>query len=136
MLNRLTSKRNKEDSVASSPVPIDLDAIPDEAFEVVAKANELSPGGMMYVEAGKNEDPIVLINFEGEFYALSDICTHEEASLSDGEISGDEIECPLHGGAFEIRTGLPAGFPVVVPAKMYPVRVRGEEVQIAAAFAQ
>jgi ethylbenzene dioxygenase ferredoxin component len=85
---------------------------------------------MTYVEVGQDDEPIVLINFEGDYYALSDPCTHEEASLSDGEIIGDEIECPLHGGAFEIRTGLPANFPVVVPATVYKVRVVDGEVQI------
>ena len=108
-----------------------IDDIPDELFQTVARAGDIGPGEMKYVEAGKNDDPIVLINFEGDFYALTDICTHEEASLSDGEIIGDEIECPLHGGAFEIRTGLPAAFPVVTPAKMYPVRVVDGDVQIA-----
>ena len=66
---------------------------------------------------------MVLICLEDGLFALSDICTHQEASLSDGEIIGDEIECPLHGGAFEIRTGMPANFPVVVPVEMYDVKV-------------
>ncbi|MCO5223297.1 MAG: non-heme iron oxygenase ferredoxin subunit [Thermomicrobiales bacterium] len=99
-------------------------------FYVVGKVDDVGPGELKYVEVGPNYDPICLINFEGDFYALGDLCTHEEASLSDGEIQGDEIECPLHGGAFEIRTGLPANFPVVVPATMYRTRVVGDEVQI------
>lgn len=99
-------------------------------FYVVAKAGDVQPGELKYVEVGPNYEPIVLINFEGDFYALGDLCTHEEASLSDGEIVGDEIECPLHGGAFEIKTGLPANFPVVVPATTYRTRVVGDDVQI------
>lgn len=99
-------------------------------FYVVAKASDIGPGELKYVEVGPNYDPLCLINFEGDFYALGDLCTHEEASLSDGEVQGDEIECPLHGGAFEIRTGLPANFPVVVPATTYRTRVVGDEVQI------
>jgi 3-phenylpropionate/trans-cinnamate dioxygenase ferredoxin subunit len=97
---------------------------------VVAKTSELAPGEMMYVEVGKKYEPVCLINMAGEFFALNDCCTHEDASLSDGEISGDEIECPMHGGAFEIRTGLPAAMPVVVPVKTYQVRVVGDDVQI------
>jgi nitrite reductase/ring-hydroxylating ferredoxin subunit len=89
----------------------------------VAKVEEIGPGELKYVEAGPNDEPICLINFEGDYYALNDCCTHEYASLADGEIVGDEIECPLHGGAFEIRTGLPANFPVVVATEMYPVKV-------------
>ena len=101
----------------------------DDAFVTVAKTSDLNPGEKMYVELG--DEPICLINLDGEFYALSDICTHQEASLSDGEIVGDEIECPLHGGAFEIRTGAPAAFPVVTPIETYRVRVVGDEVQLA-----
>lgn len=83
----------------------------------------------MYVEVGN--DPVVLINLDGSFYALSDVCTHQDASLSDGEVIGDEIECPLHGGAFEIKTGMPANFPVVVPVETFDVKVEGDIVYAA-----
>jgi nitrite reductase/ring-hydroxylating ferredoxin subunit len=132
ILRRLMGRGNDMTSSAQQAPQIAIEDIPDEAWETVASVRDIGPGEMKYVEAGKKEEPIVLINVEGDFYALSDTCTHEEASLSDGEIIGDEIECPLHGGAFEIRTGLPAAFPVVVAAKVYPVRVVADEVQIAA----
>ncbi len=103
----------------------------ENGWQEVARTDDLAPGQMMYVEVG--EDPVVLINLDGEFFALSDICTHQDASLSDGEIIGDEIECPLHGGAFEIRTGQPASFPVVVPVETYRVRVVGDTVEAAKA---
>lgn len=95
----------------------------------VARVDDLAPGELMYVEVGN--DPVALINLDGEYHALNDICTHQEASLSDGEVVGDEIECPLHGGAFEIRTGLPANFPVVVPVETYAVKVEGDRVMAA-----
>ena len=101
----------------------------EPTYQTVAKTSELAPGEMMYVEY--QDEPVCLINLAGDFYAISDLCTHEEASLSDGEIVGDEIECPLHGGAFIIRTGEPASFPVVVPVETYSVRVVGDEVQLA-----
>ena len=100
-----------------------------ERYVTVAKTDELNPGEMMYVEVG--EMPVCLINLDGEYHAINDTCTHQDASLSDGEIVGDEIECPLHGGAFNIRTGEPAAFPVVVPIEKYRVRVVGDEVQVA-----
>jgi 3-phenylpropionate/trans-cinnamate dioxygenase ferredoxin subunit len=99
-----------------------------DSYVTVAKVTDLNPGELMYVEV--DDEPICLINLDGEFHALNDLCTHEEASLSDGEIIGDEIECPLHGGAFEIRTGQPASFPVVVPVEKYRVRVVDDEVQV------
>ena len=130
ILRRLTGRGEDISNQQGTQLP-PIDEIPDEYFHTVAKSSDLGHGEMKYVEAGKNDEPIVLINVEGEFYALTDTCTHEEASLSDGEIIGDEIECPLHGGALEIKTGLPAAFPVVVAAKIYPVRVVGDDVQIA-----
>ena len=104
-------------------------ATTERPFVTVAATSELKPGEMMYVEV--DDEPICLINLDGEFFALSDLCTHQDASLSDGEITGDEIECPLHGGAFDIRTGQPAAFPVVVASETFQVRVVGEEIQIA-----
>jgi len=101
----------------------------DAAFYTVAKTGELAPGEMTYVEVG--EEPVCLINLDGQFFAISDICTHQEASLSDGTIIGDEIECPLHGGAFDIRTGQPVSMPVVTAVDTYQVRVVGDEVQVA-----
>ena len=98
-------------------------------WHAVAQMSDLDPGEVMYVEVG--DEPVALINLDGEFYALSDICTHQEASLSDGEVEGDEIECPLHGGAFEIRTGMPANFPVVVPVETYAVKTEGDTVFVA-----
>jgi len=101
----------------------------EAAFVSVALVDDLKPGEMAYVEVG--DDPVCLINLDGDYFAISDMCTHEEASLSDGEIQGDEIECPLHGGAFDIRTGQPVNLPVVVPVGHFRVRIVGDEVQVA-----
>jgi len=100
-------------------------------FTTVARVDDLQPGQMMYVEAGNT--PVCLINLDGEYHAINDTCTHQEASLSDGTIDGDEIECPLHGGAFNIRTGGPVSFPVVVAIEKYRVRVVGDDVQVSVA---
>ncbi len=101
----------------------------DTHFVTVAKRDFLEPGELMYVEV--DDEPVCLINLDGELYAINDICTHEEASLADGTIVGDEIECPLHGGAFNIRTGAPAAFPVAVGIEKYAVRIVGDDVQVA-----
>lgn len=130
VLRRLLGDGKRPDQSNSQGAP-DPAEVPDEAFRTVATTSEIGPGEMKYVEVGRDYEPVVLINYEGEYFALTDTCTHEDASLSEGQIVDDEIECPLHGGAFEIRTGAPAGFPVVVAARMFPVRVVGDEVQVA-----
>ena len=61
----------------------------DNGFVTVARVGDLEPGQLMYVEY--DDEPVCLINHDGDFFALGDLCTHEEASLSDGEIVGDEI---------------------------------------------
>jgi nitrite reductase/ring-hydroxylating ferredoxin subunit len=99
-----------------------------ENWVTVGKADYLEPGELMYVEVG--DEPVCLINLDGEIHALNDTCTHEEASLADGTNDGDEIECPLHGGAFYIRTGEPAAMPVVVATEKYKVRIEGDELQV------
>ncbi|MFN8590030.1 MAG: non-heme iron oxygenase ferredoxin subunit [Thermomicrobiales bacterium] len=101
----------------------------ERTWVAVARTDELGPNELMYVEVGN--DPVCLINMNGEFHALHDMCTHQDASLSDGEVVGDEIECPMHGGAFEIRTGLPANFPVVVPVEVFDVKTEGDTVYVA-----
>jgi nitrite reductase/ring-hydroxylating ferredoxin subunit len=100
----------------------------NEHFVAVAKVGDLEPGELMYVEV--DDEPVCLINLDGQYHAINDICTHEEASLSDGTIIDGEIECPLHGGAFDICTGQPTNFPVVVPIEKYQVRIEGDEVQV------
>lgn len=125
VFRKKSNNRTDPGTPPTRPVPP-----PSATFYSVAKTSALGPGEMIYVEVGPKEEPVCLINLDGEFYALNDCCTHEDASLSDGSIVGDEIECPLHGGAFEIRTGQPAAFPVVVPARTYFVRVEGDDIQV------
>jgi 3-phenylpropionate/trans-cinnamate dioxygenase ferredoxin subunit len=65
---------------------------------------------------------------DGNFYAIGDVCTHEDFSLSEGELWGMSVECPQHGSRFDLRTGKVTGLPAVIPARTYPVVVEGDEV--------
>ena len=67
---------------------------------------------------------------DGEYYAIGDICTHEEYSLSDGELWGLDVECPQHGSRFNLVTGKVTGLPAVIPATTYPVTLEGDDVFI------
>ncbi len=101
----------------------------DVDFVTVAKTGDLAPGEMTYVDV--RNTAVCLINLNGEYHAINDTCTHADASLSDGTIEGDILECPLHGGCFDIRTGAPAAMPVVTPIEVYQVRVVDDTVQVA-----
>ena len=67
--------------------------------------------------------PIAVYNLHGAFHATDDTCTHGQAWLSQGFIDGDIIECPFHGGCFEIKTGQPAGPPCTEPIQRYDLVV-------------
>lgn len=65
---------------------------------------------------------------DGGFYATDGYCTHEKAHLADGIVDGFEIECPLHFGAFDYRTGDPKVAPVCIALKTYPVEIKDDVV--------
>lgn len=65
---------------------------------------------------------------DGSFYATDGYCTHEKAHLADGIVDGFEIECPLHFGAFDYRTGDPIVAPVCIALKTYPVEIADDEI--------
>ena len=67
---------------------------------------------------------------DGEFYAIGDICTHEEFNLSEGELWGLQVECPQHGSRFDLRDGSVTGLPAVISATTYPVTIEGGDVYI------
>jgi naphthalene 1,2-dioxygenase system ferredoxin subunit len=77
-----------------------------------------------------NGREVALYELDGAIYATDDICTHAYAKLSDGWVERGEIECPLHAGRFDIKTGKATAPPCVDDVKTYPVRVAGNEVQI------
>jgi len=52
-------------------------------FYPVAKTSDIGPGELKYVEVGPDYEPVCLINYEGDIYALGDCCTHQDASLSE-----------------------------------------------------
>lgn len=98
-------------------------------YVTVANVNDLQPGEMKAVKVGRRI--VGLANVDGEFLAFDDTCTHEEASLTEGEIFDDVVECPLHGAAFNLRTGAVESFPATRPLPTFEVRVVGNEVQVA-----
>ena len=99
------------------------------ARHAVAKLDELEVDTMRKVVIDGEE--ICLAHAEdGSLYALGDICTHEEYSLSDGELWGLDVECPAHGSRFNLLTGDVTGLPAVVPARTYRVSVEGDDVYV------
>ena len=99
------------------------------AKHLVGKIDDLEVDTMRKVVLDGQE--ICLAHAEdGSYYAIADICTPEEYSLSEGELCGLDVECPAHGSRFNLRTGQVTGLPAVIPARTYPVTVEGDDVYI------
>lgn len=77
--------------------------------------------------AGKR---IALYNLDGDIFATQESCTHAEASLCEGSISGDEVVCPLHFATFNIRTGECTGPPAYEDLATYPIKVEGDDILV------
>jgi len=94
----------------------------------VSKLDAVEVGNVIGIRAGELD--IALYNIEGQIYATHNICTHAHALLSDGWLEEDVIECPLHGGRFEVKTGKGLGAPITCDVRTLPVRVEDGVIQV------
>jgi 3-phenylpropionate/trans-cinnamate dioxygenase ferredoxin subunit len=90
-------------------------------FVPVARAAEIASGAVRQVFVGDNA--IAICHVDGDFFAICDVCTHDEYYLSGGRLDGYEIECPMHATVFDIRTGEVEIPPAERPLATYPCRV-------------
>ena len=100
----------------------------EENWVKAADRGALAAGEVLGVTIGGRE--IALYDLDGEVFATSDVCTHAYARLSDGWFDREEIECPLHAGRFDVRSGKALCPPVTDDLKTFPVRIVGGEIQI------
>ena len=98
------------------------------AWHVVARLSELEPEYPRQVKLGRAEFAVCVVG--EEVFAVANICSHAFARLSDGEVMGFEILCPLHGGRFDLRTGSATGAPCFEPIRTAPAKVSGDDVLI------
>ncbi|PIC63496.1 bifunctional 3-phenylpropionate/cinnamic acid dioxygenase ferredoxin subunit [Sporosarcina sp. P13] len=92
-----------------------------EAFVPVAKVSDFDDEELISVEV--DDEEIMLCQVEGKYYAINNICSHAHVELSDGELDGCFVTCPLHFSQFDVRTGEPQGPPAKDPVETYEVLV-------------
>lgn len=97
-------------------------------FVKVAKASDIADRCAKCVEIRGRS--IALFNLGGEFFAIDDCCSHEEAPLSEGTIEGDEVECPWHAARFNIKTGEALGPPAYENVATFRVRVTADDLEV------
>ena len=99
----------------------------DEWVEV-AQAGDIPEGQVKVVEAKGQR--LALAHVGDGYFAVEDLCTHDEGPLGEGELFGGEIECPRHGARFDVKTGRAMTLPAVVPVKTFPVKVVGTKIMV------
>lgn len=88
------------------------------------------PVGRMRVVKVEGLEILVARVKSEEFYAVDVMCTHALGYLDEGELVEYEVICPLHSGAFDLRTGLPIAGPPDMPLQCYPVEVEHDIVYV------
>jgi nitrite reductase/ring-hydroxylating ferredoxin subunit len=95
----------------------------------IAATKQVAKGDMLAAEADGRK--IALFHLEDDsWHAIENICTHAYALLTDGWMDGDSIECPLHAGRFDVRTGKGLCAPIDEDVATFPVRTEGADVLV------
>ncbi|NIV12526.1 MAG: Rieske 2Fe-2S domain-containing protein [Aliifodinibius sp.] len=98
-------------------------------FVVIASEDDIQNGERIFVEI--DDFDIVVFNIAGKFYAIADVCSHDDGPVGDGEFESEyEIACPRHGARFDVRNGEAVSLPAVIDIPAFPVRVIDGEVQL------
>ena len=98
------------------------------AISKVASKADLEPDTMKAVNVdGK---PILLVNLNGVYYAIGNICTHMGCPLSKGTLKGETVECVCHGSTFDLKTGKVVRGPTANPEPKYEVKVENGQIMI------
>jgi len=99
-----------------------------ETYLDVCSIDDLPLGERLFIQLG--DVPVVIMNVDGEYFAIEDVCTHDDGPLGKGEIEDNEIICPRHGARFNLRTGAVISLPAVMGVKTYPIKIESDRILI------
>ena len=100
----------------------------EKSWQDLVAVVDMEVGDVTPVQLGRRQ--LAVYDAPDGVYVSVAHCSHNGADLRDGYFDGFIIECPLHQGCFDIRTGQPKGAPVTRPMKVFETRVRDGVVQI------
>ncbi len=100
----------------------------EKAFVPIAKTSEIPPGEVRVFET--DLDRVAICNVNGAFYAIADVCTHDDGPLGEGKLDGPVITCPRHGAQFDVCTGAVLRPPAVVPVRTFPLKVEDGQILV------
>ena len=100
-----------------------------ENFVKLASLDELSTSKLKRVTVADQD--ICLAYVDGSIYAVDDMCSHEDASLSKGSLHESCVKCPLHGSRFDLKTGKALDEPAEAPINTYKVKIVDGDIFVA-----
>ena len=100
----------------------------DLEFITVATRDELENGERVILDI--DGEMIAVFNIADHYYAIADVCSHDDGPVAEGELEEYEIVCPRHGAKFDVRNGKVLSLPAIVDIPAYPVRIEGDEIQV------
>jgi 3-phenylpropionate/trans-cinnamate dioxygenase ferredoxin subunit len=98
-------------------------------FTKICLVDEIEEDSSRSFEVGDRQ--IVVANYEGEFYAFDNVCTHDGGILGQGKIYDRQIECPRHGARFDIKTGEATQMPAVTEIETFELKVENDTIFVA-----
>ena len=101
---------------------------PDPIWQDIASLDDFAASDAIAVVVAGREIALYLV--DGNVFATANRCTHGDARLCDGWVEGHEIECPLHQGRFDVRSGAATGAPAEVALATFPARLTGDRVEL------
>lgn len=99
-----------------------------ENWQTIGTLDDFVDGEPAAIIAGERQ--VAVFRLGDEVFALNDLCSHGHARLSDGYVEDGCVECPLHQGLIDIRTGAPRCAPITEPVRAFPIRVVDSRVEI------
>lgn len=97
-------------------------------FVKVALTGEVGTDEMRGVDVGGK--PILIVNLNGKYYAIGNVCTHMGCMLSDGVLDGENVKCSCHGSVFNVKTGKVVNRPAEKPEPAFQVKVEGDQILV------
>ena len=94
----------------------------------VAPVDEFAPGERRLVEV--DDTSVLVVNLDGRYFSIEDVCTHDGGALAGGAIDGDQIVCPRHGARFCLRTGAALSAPAYEPTRTFPLRIANGIIEV------
>ncbi len=94
----------------------------------VGNDSDIAPGGWRVVDV--DGVAMLVVNVEGSFHCIEDVCTHDGGGLAGGTLCGFEVECPRHGARFDVRTGQALCAPAYQPTAVFPIKIEDGQIWV------